>query len=102
LREQVREMITRNFERATGQDQSQPLPLEPPALARLDEIQVPTLVVVGEQDTPETLASAELLAQSIRGARNDDLPGSAHLPSMEHPELFYRLAIEFLRSHELS
>jgi 3-oxoadipate enol-lactonase len=102
MREQVREMITRNFERATGQDQSQPLPLEPPALSRLDEIQVPTLVVVGEQDVADALASADLLARSIRGAQKVVMPGAAHLPSMERPEQFNRLVLEFLRSHGLS
>lgn len=102
LREQVRQMTTRNVERAAGLDQSQPLPLEPPALSRLGEIQVPTLVVVGDQDVPDTLAAADLLARGIRGAQKAVMLGAAHLPSMEQPEQFNRLVAEFLRSRELA
>lgn len=102
MREQVRQMTTRNFARAAERDQSQPLPLEPPALSRLGEIQVPTLVVVGDQDVPDTLDAADLLARSIRGAQKVVMLGAAHLPSMEQPEQFNRLVIEFLRSHKLS
>jgi 3-oxoadipate enol-lactonase len=102
MREQVRQMATRNLTRATGHDESQPLPLEPPALLRLGEIQVPTLVVVGDHDVPDTLAAADLLAHSIRGARKVVMPGAAHLPSMEQPEQFNRLVVDFLRSHGLS
>jgi 3-oxoadipate enol-lactonase len=76
--------------------------LEPPALFRLGAIDVPTLVVVGDQDVPDTLASADLLAWNIRGAQKVVMPGVAHLPSMEQPEQFSRLVVEFLRSHGLS
>jgi pimeloyl-ACP methyl ester carboxylesterase/L-amino acid N-acyltransferase YncA len=104
MRERVRQMTTRNVARAAaaGHDESQPLPLEPPALLRLGEIQVPTLVVVGDHDVPDTLATADLLAHSIRGAHKVVMPGAAHLPSMEQSEQFNRLAVEFLRSHGLS
>jgi pimeloyl-ACP methyl ester carboxylesterase len=101
MRERMREMMTRNVARAATQDQSQPLPLEPPASARLGEIQVPTLVMVGAQDMPETLASADVLAQRIRNAQKVVVPGAAHLPSMEQPEQFTRLVVAFLQSHAL-
>jgi len=101
MRERVRQMNTHNFTRAAEQDQSQPQPLEPPALTRLGEILVPTLVVVGEQDVPDKLTSADLLARSIRGAQKVVMPGVAHLPSMEQPEQFNGLVLEFLRSHGL-
>ncbi len=101
MRERVREMMTRNFKQTAGQGQSQAIPLEPSALSRLDEIQAPTLVVVGEQDAPEALASADLLTRSIRGAEKVIMRGTAHLPSMEQPEQFNRLVTTFLRSHDL-
>jgi pimeloyl-ACP methyl ester carboxylesterase/GNAT superfamily N-acetyltransferase len=102
MRERVREMMTRNVARAATQEQSQPLPLEPPARSRLGKVEVPTLVVVGEQDLPETVATADLLARSIRGAQKVVMQGAAHLPSMEQPERFTRLVMAFLRSHALS
>lgn len=102
MREQVRQMNTHNFTRVAEQDQSQPQPLEPPALYQLGEIDVPTLVVVGDQDVPDKLTSADLLTRNIRGAQKAVMPGVAHLPSMEQPEQFNRLVLEFLRSHGLS
>jgi pimeloyl-ACP methyl ester carboxylesterase len=101
MREHVRQMNTHNVTRAAEQDQSPPQPLEPPALSRLGEIDAPTLVVVGDLDVPDTLASADLLARDIRGAQKAVMPGAAHLPSMEQPEQFNRLVLEFLRSHGL-
>ncbi len=98
VREQVRQMNTHNFERAPEQEQGQQQPLEPPAIARLGEIRVPTLALVGEQDVPDKLASAEMLARGIPGARKVVMPGVAHLPSMEQPEQFNRLALDFLAS----
>ncbi|HEU5367658.1 MAG TPA: alpha/beta fold hydrolase [Ktedonobacterales bacterium] len=95
VREQVRQMNTENFARSE-QEQGQPQPLEPPAVTRLGAIRVPTLVLVGEHDVPDKLASAELLARSIPGAQKAVIAGAAHLPSMEQPEQFNRLVLEFL------
>jgi pimeloyl-ACP methyl ester carboxylesterase len=97
VREQVRQMNTHNFERAQ-QEQGEPASLEPPAIARLGEIHVPTLALVGEQDVPEELTSAELLERGIPGAKKIVMPGVAHLPSMEQPEAFNRLVLDFLAS----
>ncbi len=96
LRELVREMDTENFRRALEEEQGQPQELEPPALARLGEIGAPTLVLVGEHDVPDFVESAERLARDIPGAKKIVLPGTAHLPSLEQPEAFNRLVLEFL------
>lgn len=98
MREQVRQMNTENFARAPEQEQGQSQPLEPPAIARLGEIATPTLALVGELDVPDKLASADLLARGIPGAQKVVMPGAAHLPSMEQPEQFNRLVLEFLGS----
>jgi pimeloyl-ACP methyl ester carboxylesterase len=71
-------------------------PLEPPSIDRLDEIRVPTLVIVGELDRPETVARAETLERSIPGARRIAMPGVAHVPNMERPAEFNRIALVFL------
>jgi pimeloyl-ACP methyl ester carboxylesterase/GNAT superfamily N-acetyltransferase len=102
VRERVREMMTRNVARAAELGQSQPLPLEPPARARLGEVQAPTLVVVGERDLPETLATAELLARNIPGAQKVVMQDAGHLASMEQSERFTRLVVAFMRRHGLS
>jgi pimeloyl-ACP methyl ester carboxylesterase len=55
-------------------------------LARLGELQAPTLVVVGELDEETPLAYAELLANGIRGASLEVIPGAAHITNLEAPE----------------
>ena len=96
VRERVRQMQLHAF----GLDlpeAAQKHPLTPPAIARLEEIRVPTLVVVGDQDVSEFRDLARLVAAGIQGARVVVIPGAAHLPNMENPELFNRIALGFLR-----
>ena len=66
------------------------------AAGRLGEVRAPTLVVVGDLDTPQTLEAAGALANGIPGARLEVIRGTAHLPNMERPEEFNRLVLEFL------
>jgi pimeloyl-ACP methyl ester carboxylesterase len=72
--------------------------LDPPAIGRLAEIRVPTLVIIGGLDTPSTRGSADLVASGVRGARRIDLPDVAHMPSLERPEWFTQTLLEFLAS----
>jgi pimeloyl-ACP methyl ester carboxylesterase len=94
VRELVREMnrIALNAPTDLGTE----LQLDQPAINRLSEIQVPTLVITGEMDTPKTLAAASLLTEKIRGARRANIGGAAHLPGMERPEEFNRQVLSFL------
>lgn len=64
--------------------------------SRLDEISVPTLVIVGELDRPEMLEIAERLEAEIPNARRETIAGTAHVPSMERSEEFDRLVLDFL------
>ncbi len=57
-----------------------------PAVNRLGVIQVLTLVIVGDQDRPEIIEAADLLARSIPHARKVVISETAHSPSMERPE----------------
>jgi pimeloyl-ACP methyl ester carboxylesterase len=72
------------------------LPLEPPAVNRLAEIQIPTLVIVGDRDRPKTVEAADLLQRSIPHSRQVVMPRTAHLPDMEKTEEFNRIVLEFL------
>jgi pimeloyl-ACP methyl ester carboxylesterase len=63
---------------------------------RLGEISVPTLVLVGDLDRPEMLEIAERLEAEIPDARRETIAGTAHVPSMERPDEFDRLVLEFL------
>ena len=72
--------------------------LQPPAATRLSQIQVPTLVLVGEVDRTRTLAAADLLEKELPDAQKMVVAGTAHVPNMERPEEFNRLVLNFLTS----
>jgi pimeloyl-ACP methyl ester carboxylesterase len=65
---------------------------------RLGEIQAPTLVLIGEEDTPDIHAIADRLAREIPAARLERIANTAHVPSMERPEEFDELVLGFLGS----
>jgi pimeloyl-ACP methyl ester carboxylesterase len=71
--------------------------LQPPAITRLSEVRVPTLIIVGDLDLPEKLELTEQLATSIPGARREIITGAAHMVSMEQPREFNRIVLDFLR-----
>lgn len=71
--------------------------LQPPAITRLAEIRVPTLIVTGNLDLPEKLELSERLAASIPGARWEIIAGAAHMVNMEQPQEFNRIVLDFLR-----
>lgn len=73
-----------------------PVSLDPPAVTRLGEIGVPTLIVVGDRDAPVTRASCALLAASISGACQVEMAGIAHLPCMERSAEFDAQVLGFL------
>jgi len=77
--------------------QGEGLALEPAALGRLNEIEIPTLILVGDRDEANIGTIADLLANNIRGAQKVIIPDTAHLPNMEKPEHFNRLVLGFLR-----
>ena len=97
VRRKVAEMQRRAIEiwlEAGEEGEHQPLAED--WFTRLSEISVPTLVLVGELDRPEMLEIAERLEAEIPNARRETIPGVAHVPSMERPDEFDRLVLEFL------
>jgi pimeloyl-ACP methyl ester carboxylesterase len=64
---------------------------------RLHEIDVPTLVVVGEHDRETPPSYSEHLAASIPGARLVVVPGAGHLTPTERPDAFDAELVAFLR-----
>jgi 3-oxoadipate enol-lactonase len=62
-----------------------------------DRIAAPTLVICGDDDIPSFLDAARWLAERIKGARLEWLPGARHASVLEQPEQTVRLLREFLR-----
>ncbi len=77
-------------------DAAQPESLEPPAINRLAEISVPTLVVVGDKDDPSILGIGETLTSGITGAEQVVIPDAAHMLNMEKSEAFNQVILDFL------
>ena len=76
----------------------EPQPLEPPAIARLSELRIPVLAIVGELDSPATPAAAAVLAAAAPQTQIVTYPDAAHLPNMERPERFNADLLAFLGS----
>ncbi|HEY4152449.1 MAG TPA: alpha/beta hydrolase [Pseudolysinimonas sp.] len=76
-------------------------PLDPPAVARLHEITVPALVVVGDLDVTESKLGYELLMAGLPQAEGLRFPDSAHLPSVERAEQFTSDLRAWLAAHSL-
>lgn len=74
--------------------------LDPPALGRLDEVRVPTLIIAGALDVGAVLDHAQLLADAIAGASLEILEGTAHLPNLEKPAHFSALIDNFIEHTE--
>jgi len=58
-------------------------PLDPPAIGRLEEVRVPTLVIDGRHDWAENRRASRLLA-AITGAQLVEVD-AAHVPPLENP-----------------
>jgi pimeloyl-ACP methyl ester carboxylesterase len=95
IRDHVREMILHNYRTHTVE--GKPQPLKPPAAGRIADISVPTLIVTGDLDSSHIRAAADFMAEQIRGARKVVLPGTAHMLSLEQPDAFTRVVLDFLQ-----
>jgi pimeloyl-ACP methyl ester carboxylesterase len=100
VRDLVRQMQRRAFEVTADWDDIEESELDPPALDRLADIRVPTLVLLGGLDLVAIHDAARRVAGGIPGARRVDWPDTAHLPSMERPDDFLALLQDWLAAFE--
>lgn len=67
-------------------------------LDRLAEIELPTLVIVGESDGATPVSASQVIHENIKGSQLEIIPVAAHLSNMEQPEVFNRILGDFLSS----
>lgn len=60
----------------------------PTAYANLSNVKVPTLVAWGPLDVPDVTTTMKHAAATIPGAQSLEVPGTAHIPNLERPDLF--------------
>lgn len=70
----------------------------PDSTALLGEIDVPTLVVVGDEDTVTPPKEARAMHEAIRGSRLEIIPGAGHLSNLERPAAFNAALSDFVGS----
>lgn len=69
---------------------------DPPAIERLNEINIPTLVIIGGCDSPDFHTIASTLEQQIPNVRKVVIPGVGHMANMEKSAEFNKIVLDFL------
>jgi pimeloyl-ACP methyl ester carboxylesterase len=69
---------------------------DPPALGRLSAIRAPTLLLVGDRDSPVIRRIVDTLAANITGATVVRIRRAGHMVNMERPAEFNRAVLDFL------
>jgi pimeloyl-ACP methyl ester carboxylesterase len=85
---------------ANPQDLTHPeleLPVKP-AMPRLGEIRIPTMLLVGDADIPDVHAHAGAIEAGVPRARRVVINDAGHLMYLEKPTEFSRIVIEFLEN----
>ena len=68
----------------------------PASLDLLPGINVPTLVIVGEQDVTTPPSEAQILADGIANAKLAVIPAAGHMSNMENPDEFNQALTSFI------
>jgi 3-oxoadipate enol-lactonase len=91
VREKVRVMARNGLEHAM-----EGRLIDPPAIERLDELELPMLMIVGKLDLPGILEIANMVVAANPNAELVVVPGVAHMVNMEAPGRFNELLVEYL------
>ena len=91
IREKVRSMARNGLEHAMEGRM-----IDPPAIDRLGELELPMLVVVGELDMPGIREIADMVVAANPNAELVVVPDVAHMVNMEAPGRFNDLLLDYL------
>ncbi|MBN2366854.1 MAG: alpha/beta hydrolase [Calditrichaeota bacterium] len=70
----------------------------PPAIGRLNEIHLPTLIVTAEYDFEPCLEIADIMEREIAGSKKISVKDAGHIMNMDKPEEFNAEIIKFINS----
>lgn len=76
--------------------------VRPDSTATLATIDVPTLIVVGDEDVLTPRKESEAMHRAIRASRLEVIAGAGHVSNFERPATFNHLLSEFLASVTLA
>ncbi len=91
----IRAQLLRNF----SPEDNQMLAVRPPAAGRLQELKVPTLVLVAERGGADAFAIATKIKSEVAGAKLATVSDSGHMMNFEQPDAFNRIVVEFLNAN---
>jgi len=69
---------------------------EPPAFTKLNQIHIPTMLIVGDQDVKGMQLMTKRLHELIRGSKLRVIRGADHIANMSRPEEFNAIVSSFL------
>src|ERR1700745_256421 len=95
-RDHLRSLLTAAPQDHTHNDM--PLP-EKPVFPYVQNLRMPTLILIGSGDIADNQAVAGALVMAIPGAARVVVPDTGHLMYLEKPEVFSSLVSGFLKSH---
>ena len=90
------ELLKANPQNARSEKYRYSRPPERPAVNFLSEIQVPSLVLVGEYDIPDVHAHSGAIEAGIPDTKREIIPNCGHLLPLEQPEAFNAAVFNFL------
>ncbi len=93
-RDTVRSLVTDNWRLWTYRRTEQPL--QPPAVNRLSEINVPTLVIIGDEDFPYIKDIASVITKGVKNGRLVEIPRAGHMTNLDEPMSFNAALSAFL------
>jgi 3-oxoadipate enol-lactonase len=89
-------LLTANPQDMTHSDYARPTA---PAIGRLHDIHVPTLILVGDADIPDVHAHAGAIEAGIPGSKRVVISDAGHLMYLEKPAEFSGQVINFIESN---
>ncbi len=88
--------ITRDAKKCFSWDPRIAAVLEPSASERLNEIRIPTLIILSNRESDFNIEAGEYIHKNIENSTKVVIPDCGHLPHVENPEEFNRIVLNFL------